>query len=181
MDGTVTHTNYLKSFREYRDTIIGGINTPTYKAILATFNEALFGGTSTPVNNAICGGDGESEDEMREHRRKLKERADPPPNHPNTNGASVHGSTTSTTPLTPSRVLDVVDTGATAEPEPKPEEHPPTPEPKRPAPRKKASTIASGSTTLESPDPAVRPARNRKAQNTASSQPATRASLRKRG
>jgi len=190
MDGAVTHTNYLKSFREYRDTIVAGIDTAVYKAIIASFNEALFGDTSTPANDAFCGGDGESEDEMREHRRKLKELTNPLPNHPNIDGVSAHGSATPTTPLTPSGVLDVVGPGSNAESDPDPEEeHAPTPEleklpaPKtRPAPRKKVSSVASSSTTLEGPGPAVNPAKgNKKAQKVATSQPAATRTLRKRG
>ena len=73
--GATTHVNYLKSFRTYRDTIRREAHTPTYQAILSSFNISLFGRDSNRIltNDAVCRGDGESEDEMEVYHRMLKQ------------------------------------------------------------------------------------------------------------
>lgn len=78
----MTRINYLKAFKRYRDMILEEISTPTYQAILSSFNMSLFGKVPAQVNNPAPGGDGDSEDEMEDYRRKLKQdselRSDPP-------------------------------------------------------------------------------------------------------
>ena len=81
--GIQTRINYLKVFRTYRNIIIEQWNTPTYQAIVKSFNTSLFGAVYTPASNPICGGDGESEDEMEAYRSKLKKSANPLPDHSN--------------------------------------------------------------------------------------------------
>ena len=78
--GDRTHVNYLKAFRAYRDMLIKQSNTPAYHALIDSFNASLFGDTHTMINNATCGGDGESEEEMNDYFCRLKESTDLP-NH----------------------------------------------------------------------------------------------------
>ena len=87
IQGTQTHINYLKAFRTYRDIIIEQWDTPTYHTIIKSFNTSLFGSARTPASNPICGGDGESEEEMEAYRSKLKKSANPLPNHSNIENA----------------------------------------------------------------------------------------------
>lgn len=59
--------------------IIEEADTPTYKAILSSFNVLVFGKDYIPAQiNTICGGDGESEDEMEQYRYTLKQISEPP-------------------------------------------------------------------------------------------------------
>ena len=58
--------------------------TPPYQAIFNSFNLSLFGrSTHTPISKNICGGDGESEEELEDYRSRLKK--DPSPDQPNAN------------------------------------------------------------------------------------------------
>ena len=63
--------------------IIKDGNTPAYKAIFNSFNSSLFGRSHTPISKNICGGEGESEEELEEYRSRLKK--DPPLDRPNVN------------------------------------------------------------------------------------------------
>ena len=101
MRGTQTHINYLKAFRTYRNIIIEQWNTPTYRAIIKSFNTSLFGATYAPASNPICGGDGESEEEMEAYRSKLKKTTDSLPDHSNI--ANVPGEKSTTDPPSPDR------------------------------------------------------------------------------
>ena len=83
MRGTQSHINYLKAFRTYRNIIIEQWSTPTYQAIVKSFNTSLFGAVYAPASNPICGGDGESEEEMEAYRSKLKKTTDSLPDHSN--------------------------------------------------------------------------------------------------
>ena len=58
-------------------------DTPTYRAIINSLNASLFGSAFTPVNNPICGGDGESEEELESYHSSLKNSISPLPDHPN--------------------------------------------------------------------------------------------------
>ena len=81
--GTQTHVNYVKAFRAYRNMIIEEGDTPAYRAIINSFNASLFGSAFTPVNKPICGGDGESEEELESYRSSLKNSISPLPDHTN--------------------------------------------------------------------------------------------------
>ena len=63
--------------------IIKEASTPAYQAIFNSFNLALFGRTHTPMNKTICGGDGESEEELEDYRSRLKKGHSP--DRPNAN------------------------------------------------------------------------------------------------
>lgn len=78
--GAITRVDYVKAFKTYRNMILEEASTPTYQAIISSINASLFGKgkTSNRTNRAI-GGDGESEDEMEEYRRRLKESSRPSP------------------------------------------------------------------------------------------------------
>ena len=163
-------------------------DTPTYQAIVASFNASLFGSTHTPVNNIICGGDGESEDEMKEYRSKLKS-ANALSNHTSASGIFSEDSATeilpvssspdvilipcfspthtptSTTPSTrhlptaSSGVLST-DTDATLPTEPGVEDHPITSEQNtRPLPKKKTHSTATNSSAAENLEVNVCPTR----------------------
>ena len=82
--GDRTHINYLKVFRAYRDMLIERGDTPAHHALIDLFNASLFGDTRTVINNATCGGDGESEEEMNDYFRRLKGSTDLP-NHADIN------------------------------------------------------------------------------------------------
>jgi len=163
--------------------------TPIYQAIIASFNMELFGSMSAPVSNIIYSGDGESEDEMKEYRSRLKNSTDPFPNHANTNDASNKESTAeiphpSSSPTIDSPdVLDVMDAITSTESEA--EDRPITPEPKkRPAPRKKAQPVAIDSPATENLEVAVhstRGGRKKAAKKTTTASQATGRNLRNRG
>lgn len=184
--GARTHINYLKAFRTYRDMIRQEADSPTYQAILSSFNLSLFGTDYTPGqnNDAICGGDGESEDEVEAYRRKLKQdTTELPPDSidietdtlpPPSPAVSIPESLSTHAPPTPS---PAVSTPA----EPEAEESPVAPKPKkRPAPRKKKAvnpeTPAPESTTpddstLGDPDPSIKGNRKKKAATPAQPNP----------
>ena len=148
--GHRTHVNYLKTFKYYRNLIYGEIHTPAYQAIISTINEAVFGNKHAKNRPAIAlrGGDGESEDELKEYRRALRQSSEPvtasdPPN--------VDTGFTPSSPPLPAIAIpgsQPVDLGVPDESEV--EEEPPAPPPKkRPAPKKKVASRA----TLD--DPAI--------------------------
>lgn len=177
--------------------IINEGNTPTYQAIIASFNASLFGDTSIPAIDVICGGDGESEDEMMDYRRRLKGPTDPTPNHPDVNRVSNESAadiplpppphtlisatpSVSRTPTASSSIPNIMDTDLA---EPEPEEQSPEPK-KRPGPRKKAPLeSATNSLTPETPEAMVDSAKvskKSKKKTTTAGQPTTQ-TLRQRG
>jgi hypothetical protein len=79
--GAKSHINYLKAFRKYRDMLFAQSSSAasTYRVLLATFNQSIFGDELVKRTNAICGGEGESEDEMEDYRRRLEMSIQPLP------------------------------------------------------------------------------------------------------
>lgn len=78
--GAMTRVDYTKAFKQYRDMILEEANTPTYRAIMSSFNASLFEkGKDSNRTRCAIGGDGESEDEMKEYRRQLKQNSGPSP------------------------------------------------------------------------------------------------------
>ena len=166
--GALTHVSYLKAFRQYRDTILKEVNTPTYQAILNSFNVALFGKdyTTSQPDNVICGGDGESEDKMEEYRRRLRQGSG---TSPGPTSISINAPSPFSLPVISTPEPDPTLASAPAELGAK--ERPPSPKPKtRPRPKKKVvgstnpSDPASGDPAPEDPAPenSDHPARGRK-------------------
>jgi hypothetical protein len=146
--GTKTHVDYLKAFKQYRDMIREEAHTPTYRAILSSFSRSVFEKVYDPtqLNTVVCGGDGESEDEMMEYRRRLEQAPEEPLQdsiNTDTDPLPLPGAHHTSTP-TP------VELESEAE-----EELPVAPGPKkRPAPTKKVDSPANPSNAvLESPVP----------------------------
>ena len=148
--GTQTHVNYVKAFRAYRNMIIEEGDTPAYRAIINSFNASLFGSALTLVNNPICGGDGESEEELESYCSSLRNSIRPPPDHPNIEKlpdeepATCPPSPISPRAPTPSFVVpDDVDISLPGTVEP--EEDPNVKSKKRPTAKKKVkATVADG-------------------------------------
>lgn len=186
--GAATHVSYLKAFKIYRDMIYEQADTPAFKTILSLISIRVFEKRSNSIQpgGALCGGDGESEDEMEEYRRNLlmsSEQPDEGPgpdlltdtNHPPLPAITVSGPQ-SVNAITPGE--SEVDEPPVSEPK------------KRPAPRKKTaappaplpdSNSALGDSTPEPPVQQVqgRPARGNKGKTSTSNEKPAATRLRK--